>query len=540
MADLDGGVGAGSSNMAKKQKIVEEADEKAHDTTIKVAVARDADLFEQIGKDIYLDLVDHDKVWSLCLEKQMPFNRVKEEVAREFGVPVECQRFWTWAKRQNHTYRPYRPLTRLEETQSIGQLRTVYNKYGNAEAELNLFLESVIGPDLQPIPPPSISEEDILVFFKLYDPVKLQLRYVGSLYVRSSQKPTEIVSKLNEKVGISPDEEIELYEEIKFERHHELDQIKDGDIICFQKVFEAGDHKYPNIPSFLEHVYYSQVVHFRSKGKPEEDAFTLELSKLHTYDDVADRVAKRLDMADPLKIRFSPHNVNLNRPDCDFPIEYPFEGILVDMLGTSNEGYDILYYEVLDVPLLDLQCQKTLKVAYYHATTAKEEPVIHSISLHEQSTVEDVLNEIKKKVNVSPPDAELRLLLLYRHRIYKVFRLWERIVFIDDTWVLRAEKIPEEEKDLKPGYRRIHVYHFIKEAQQKWGLQQVKNFGEPFFMIIHEDETLVAIKPRIQCKLAVPDDEFSNVLEVCIFSLDVIRTTYDDWEAPFLGLEHPE
>nr|KAJ0222323.1 hypothetical protein LSAT_V11C200084390 [Lactuca sativa] len=82
-----------------------------------VAVARDQDLVEQIGKDIYFDLVDHNKVWSFCVEKQMPFNKVK--VARAFGVPVECQRFWTWAKRQNHTYRPYRPLTRLEETKSV-------------------------------------------------------------------------------------------------------------------------------------------------------------------------------------------------------------------------------------------------------------------------------------------------------------------------------------------------------------------------------------------------------------------------------------
>ncbi|CAI9272906.1 unnamed protein product [Lactuca saligna] len=358
MADLDMGVGAGSSNMAKKQKIVEEADEKAHDTTIKVVE----------------------------ISAQFPFMksiRTKSHVA-----------------------------------------------YRRRLLENSVCLLSVNGSGQVTTP---------IMYYSFCS------GYVGSLYVRSSQKPTEIVSKLNEKVGFSPDEEIELYEEIKFERHHELEfdpcvmcarldiktsfgcsQIKDGDIICFQKVFEAGDkdNKYPNIPSFLEHVYYSQVVHFRSKGKPEEDAFTLEL--------------------------FRPHNVNLNLPECDFPIEYPFEGNLVDMLGTSNE------------------------------------------------------------VNVSPPDAELRLLLLYRHRIYKVFRLWERIVFIDDTWVLRAEKIPEEEKDLKPGYRRIHVYHFIKQAQQKWGLQQVKNFGEPFFMIIHEDETLAAIKPRIQCKLVVPDDEFSN------------------------------
>ena len=49
----------------------------------------------------------------------LPCWYMQEEVAREFGIPVQFQRFWLWAKRQNHTYRPNRPLTPLEETQSV-------------------------------------------------------------------------------------------------------------------------------------------------------------------------------------------------------------------------------------------------------------------------------------------------------------------------------------------------------------------------------------------------------------------------------------
>ncbi|RZC77832.1 hypothetical protein C5167_002054 [Papaver somniferum] len=44
---------------------------------------------------------------------------IKEEVAKEFGVPVQFQRFWLWAKRQNHTYCPNRPLMPHEETQYV-------------------------------------------------------------------------------------------------------------------------------------------------------------------------------------------------------------------------------------------------------------------------------------------------------------------------------------------------------------------------------------------------------------------------------------
>lgn len=41
--------------------------------------------------------------------------------------------------------------------------------------------------------------------------------------------------------------------------------------------------------------------------------------------------------------------------------------------------------------------------------------------------------------------------------------------------------------------------------------QQVQNFGDPFFLVIHEGETLADVKLRIQKKLQVPDEEFSKV-----------------------------
>ncbi|KAL5851358.1 hypothetical protein ACOSQ3_006476 [Xanthoceras sorbifolium] len=60
----------------------------------------------------------HDKVRSFRIQKQTPFIAFKEEVAKEFGIPVQFQRFWIWAKRQNHTYRSNRPLLPQEEAQT--------------------------------------------------------------------------------------------------------------------------------------------------------------------------------------------------------------------------------------------------------------------------------------------------------------------------------------------------------------------------------------------------------------------------------------
>ncbi|XP_059435347.1 ubiquitin C-terminal hydrolase 12-like isoform X3 [Corylus avellana] len=542
----------------KEQKRKEKAE--AHLYTI-IKVARNEDLLEQIGKDLYFDLVDHEKVHSFRIQKQMIFNFFKEEVAKEFGIPVQFQRFWFWAKRQNHTYRPNRPLTPQEEVQSVGQLREVSNKANNAE--LKLFLEVEVGQDLRPVPPPEKTKDDILLFFKYYDPLKEVLRYVGRLFVKGSGKPAEILIKLNEMAGFGPDEEIELYEEIKFEPNimceridkkttFRASQLEDGDIVCFQKSPQVGSSdqcRYPDVPSFLEYVHNRQVVRFRSLEKPKEDEFCLELSKLHTYDDVVERVAQHLSMDDPSKIRLTSHNCYSQQPKPQ-PIKYRGVEHLSDMLVHYNQSSDILYYEVLDIPLPELQGLKTLKVAFHHAT--KEEVVIHTIRLPKQSTVGDVINDLKTKVELSHPIAELRLLEVFYHKIYKIFPLSEKIENINDQyWTLRAEEIPEEEKNLGPHDRLIHVYHFMKDTAQNQ--VQVQNFGEPFFLVIHEGETLAEVKVRVQKKLQVPDEEFSK-WKFAFLSLgrpeylldsDIVssrfqrRDVYGAWEQ-YLGLEHTD
>ena len=37
--------------------------------------------------------------------------------------------------------------------------------------------------DMQPLPPPEKTKEDIILFFKLYDPIREELRYVSSCLV---------------------------------------------------------------------------------------------------------------------------------------------------------------------------------------------------------------------------------------------------------------------------------------------------------------------------------------------------------------------
>jgi ubiquitin carboxyl-terminal hydrolase 7 len=80
------------------------------------------------------------------------------------------------------------------------------------------------------------------------------------------------------------------------------------------------------------------------------------------------------------------------------------------------------------------------------------------------------------------------------------------------------KQIPEEEKNLGPHDRLIHVYHFMKDPNQN----QIQNFGDPFLLVIREGETAAEILERIQKKLRVPDEEFSK------------------WKLAFISMNRPE
>ncbi|KAF6152029.1 hypothetical protein GIB67_010603, partial [Kingdonia uniflora] len=80
-------------------------------------------------------------------------------------------------------------------------------------------------------------------------------------------------------------------------------------------------------------------------------------SKTFTYDDVVKKVARQIGLDDPTKIRLTSHNCYSQG------VEH-----LSDMLVHYNQMSDILYYEVLDIPLPELQGFTILKVAFHHST----------------------------------------------------------------------------------------------------------------------------------------------------------------------------
>ena len=219
------------------------------------------------------------------------------------------------------------------------------------------------------------------------------------------------------------------------------------------------------------------------------------------------------------------------------------------MLVHYNQFTDTLYYEVLDIPLFELERLKSLKIAFHNEKA--EEVDTYTLRLPKDSKVEEVLQELRRRIP-SCGSEQLRLMEVFYHKIYKTYDENDKIESINDQyWTLRAEAISEEERNLSEKDKLIHVYHF--QTRDNGHASPMQNFGDPFFFVLHEGETLRKVRSRIQAKLNVPDEEFQKwKVAFCAMSRpeyleddDIVisrfmrRDSYGPWEH-YLGLEHQD
>lgn len=102
------------------------------------------------------------------VKKSLTLRDFKARAAAASGIPVEQQRWWTWHRRSNHTFRPSSILTVPGDDDSVGMLSTkpAYTQYNPQPVQVSLLLEKAATP---------LITNAALLFLKFYDPVKAQL-----------------------------------------------------------------------------------------------------------------------------------------------------------------------------------------------------------------------------------------------------------------------------------------------------------------------------------------------------------------------------
>eukprot|EP00891_Asterochloris_glomerata_P000046 jgi/Astpho2/46/Aster-07498 len=556
---------------AEKERKRKEKAEAHLFTIIKLSTRKDME--QQIGTTLFFDLVDQNKVKHYRVKKQTKFQEFRQMLADDLEVPLEQQRFWTWAKRQNSTYRPNNILTPADDEKRVMDLKDGQQRQHAQTNEICLFLET---PGTSK-PLPDRIAGSIILFFKLYEPTQRKLSFIGHFQAPKQARIRDLHIWMRHLAGFAEDTPVKVWEEVKFEPEVMCEpcepgltlamaQLEDGDILCFQRALtevESAGLQFPTVKDFLEYTRNRQMLCFHKLEQPKDEGITLELSKLSTYREVCEALADALQLDNPAKLRLTQHN-NFSGIPKPMPMKFNFFQQLRAVcdgpgrkwgqepdVASHSTHVEPMYYEVLDISLQELEQLKTLKVGWHNA---KGELVSeHTVRLPRDSTVQQVLDEVKRLANADP-QAELRMLEICHNKIFKVFGVEEGIDTINDTyWTLRVEATPTDQLQLMPHDRLIHVYHVTLDTQQ-----HPQTFGDPLFMRISDGETLSDFKPRVQALLGVSDDEFAR-WKFC-FNTSLRPTDYlrdeevlsDRFPAkaiakypctsdqPFLGLEHRE
>ncbi|KAF1784527.1 Ubiquitin carboxyl-terminal hydrolase, C-terminal [Phytophthora cactorum] len=284
---------------------------------------------------------------------------------------------------------------------------------------------------------PPIQSHDILLFIKFYDIKKTlgeRLEYVGNIVVDSRITGAELAEYLHEALAIPFTRQLLLFEEIQPVTVSKIDvettlaaaEIQNGDIICFQyaedeeransivlkpelgeedlvplrrrtsaqtvkKLLYAnggrGPHshgpveRYADVPSYFRYLLDRVDVTFHRYGHSEEESFTLPLLLSNAYDEVIDAVAAHLGLVGPkrLFVRLYQHSP-LNNLPMKSPLRhsrYAGDGqtTLDELLTEYMERTNVLYYELLDHPITEIEAKKELLVhlSIYDACFATEQ-----------------------------------------------------------------------------------------------------------------------------------------------------------------------
>jgi len=235
----------------------------------------------------------------------------------------------------------------------------------------------------------------------------------------------------------------------------------------------------------------------------------LELSKKNRFDRVVAKLSAALpEKPNPLYIRLTGHNTMLEQPKWE-PFKRRPDLTLWEMLtwqGTLVS--DVLYYELLEIPLAEIELKRAIKVQWYSIDLKPGE--VHQFFVPKTGSVRDVLDQVAA-LHPSQPggSGKYRMLEVFNHKLYREFASDAPISTVMEysyqAQTYRVEEKPIEEQNMTAGQVRLHVVHFEKDINGNASL-----FGDPFYIVCKKGATVADVKPEIQRRLGVSDEELAK------------------------------
>ncbi|RXK41314.1 ubiquitin carboxyl-terminal hydrolase 7 [Tremella mesenterica] len=449
--------------------------------------------------------------------KNETYSVFKQRIATYFKINERDFRLWVLVNRQNKTIRPDVPINESEGSQTMENVRT---NMAARTTDLRLYLD--YNPDqskyaaahADPSGPP------IMIFLKWFDCSRQTLLGAGKVLVHKNDKVQSLLPLIQERMGWPSSTPIKLFEEIKagmiegmkIKQTFLQNEIQDGDIITYQVEMSEkevqdleGQSLYSSVPQFYDFLQNRVLVQFKSRyedttGKVPD--FDLMLSKKMTYDVMAHRVGDYLKH-DPLKLRFTSSNPQNGSPKA--VIKRALNQSVADITQTnyySQHPNVIVYYELLDISIIELETKKSLKVIWTGRHNKEETP--HKFLLPKTTTFADVADQLASAVR-PPSDGSGRIRLFdisQSGRSQREYTGSEMIGNLIDPAEIYAEEIPLEEVNAEDGTKIVNLFHYHRDLQRIHGV--------PCKFVLREGEPFSETKVRLQERLGLTEKEFAK------------------------------
>ena len=351
-----------------------------------------------------------------------------------------------------------------------------------------------------------------------------------------------------------------MYEEIVFDRvEAALDltktlaqlEIGNGDILVLSRLLTVAETRtlaFPDAISYLRTLDNRFSVTFRDLREPKRDLFVASMDRTDSYDAIAQFVAPYLD-SEPVpweNVRFTGHNsfhdmpknVPARRLSVQQYMTPGHQNTLEDICKNVAEGLSkIVYCEVCDFPVVDLESKDLVSLHMMTGDLPEGELSLPLKLLAPRGCTVQMFKDLLKAhlhaIGQPVPTRELRLMHAEEGRMSKAdLKAHTAILpargtldgirggYVDYT--LLAEEMTEyeqrerqlEREDPKPGRRTMmYVSHYFLFTSQ----EVVTTYGFPFQIVIHEGETLGALKPRLYeyVKNKFTPEEFAKFQSSC-------------------------
>ncbi len=271
----------------------------------------------------------------------------------------------------------------------------------------------------------------------------------------------------------------------------DMADLHHGDILVVQSAPSGhGTMRHRFAPDFYQHLKRRLVVTFEHAVPVllNSEPRVLELTVATTIGEARTQLASKLGVL-TAQLRF------LRRQDSHAALRPFDDSESLQSLLAHHDGSvaDTLMYELLDGP----ESHKSFSVDWLE--TPSSPLTMLALSLRLGDSVHDLLEQLASQLDTSVTGQQLRLLQIASCCVSRVVPCDESVGNLDDSvWRFRAEPIPADQLDVRPGERLVHVAHVRRDAT---GL--VVPFGEPFLLKLREDEPLSSVKARTADQLSL-------------------------------------